>query len=197
VTRHLTFPRDVDTKLETEFETYIKRNYESWVDFARHKRGDKNVRLVLVSGFDLARDFSTVSYSKKEDALISKTVTPTRMFASTPPNFQGGWRAFFPYDTDHGPKRSLPGPGGTGKILYRHSQSIFIRYYTMRFRKWFQMGSRVIRIGGGPPGADSGLNTAQSLTDVWSLLFLSLSPLNFTSRRNMTFGMPLQNTYSR
>jgi len=198
VTRHLTCPQDMDTKLETEFEAYIKRHYESWVDFACDGQGGKDFRLVLVSGFDVTRDFSTVSYAKRKDALKSKSATPVPMFASTPPTFQGGWRVFFPPDTDDGPKRPPPKQGGAEAIFYRSSQCVFIRYYTMRLRKWFPFGPKaVVRAGGGPPGAGSGLIVPDSAARVWFLLFLSLSPLNFASRRNMTAGMPLQNMYSR
>jgi len=199
VTRHLTRPQDMDTKLEAEFETYIKRHYESWVDFACDKRGgEKDFRLVLVSGFDITRDFSTVSYAKRKDDLKAGSVHPARMFASTPPGFQGEWRAFSPPNINDGPKLPPPKQGGAETIFYRSSQCVFIRYYTMRLRKWFPFGPKaVVRAGGGPPGAGSGLIIPDSAARVWFLLFLSLPSLNFASRRNMTTGMQLQNTYSR
>ena len=199
VTRHRTSPEDIHTKSETAFETYIKDNYESWIDFARHKGFGNDVNPVLVSGFDMTRDFSTVAYSREEDALVSPSDTPTRMFPSTPPNFQGEWRASFPPNANNGPKQPSPSSSGTdgaGRYSYRSSQCVFLRYYTMRLRKWFPRGSKLIRNSAVSPGAGSESDIVQNSPHVRSLPSISVSFLNSVSRRTMTAGMPLQTTYS-
>ena len=199
VTRHPTRPEDIDTKSERAFETYIKDHYESWIDFARHKRYGNDIHPVLVSGFDMTRDFSTVAYSREEDALVSPSDTPTRMFPSTPPKFRGEWRASFPPDTNDGPKHPSPpshGTGGAGRYSHRLSQCVFIRYYTMRSRAWFLRRSRSIRNSAGSSRTGFGSYIVQNPSYVRSLLSLSVSPLSFTSRRDVTTGMPLQITYS-
>jgi len=199
VTRHRTIPEDIDIKSQTAFDTYIKDHYKSWVDFADSKRCGNDVHLVLVSGFDMTRDFSTMAYSRERDALTSPSSTPTQMFSSTPPDFRGEWRSPFSPDTNDGPRNPSPpshGTGGAGKYFYRLSQCIFIRYYTIRSRTWFLRRSRLIQNSARSSVTGFGSDVVQSPSYVRSLLSLSVSPLSFTSRRNTTTGMPLQITYS-
>jgi len=199
VTRHPTHPEDIDTKSEGAFETYIKDHYKSWVDFAGRKRCGNDIRLVFVSGFDLTRDFSNVAYSRERDAPRSPSITTTQMFPSTPPDFRGEWRVPFSPDANDGPRNPSPpspGTGGTGKYFYRPSQCVFIRYYTMRSRTWFLTHSGLIRNSAGSSGTGFGSDIVQNPSYVRSLLSLSVSPLNFTSRRNTTTWMPLQIIYS-
>ena len=200
VTRNLTYPED--TELETAFETYTKRHYNSWVEFARHKQVGDKIHPILVSGFDMTRDFSTVVYSN-EDALTSHSAIPIQMFRSTPPTFKGTWRASFPVDTNEGLQRRSSSLGGRSGVSFRHkpNQCVFIRYYTMRWRNWFSIYGDVVRGGAGSPRSDngdtgSGSDTARNPPQVWFLLFSSVSTLNFAPRWNMTAGMPLEITYS-
>jgi len=181
VTRHRTVPEDMSAKSETAFEMYIKVHYKSWVNFANSKRRGNDIHLVLVSGFDMTRDFSTVAYSREGDALTSPSTTPTQMFtSSTPPDFRGEWRALFPLKVNNGPRLPSPRPGRAGNYSYRPSQCVFIRYYTMRSRKWDQMGSKPTRVGAGPARAGSGSNIDQNTPHVRSLLSLPVSPLNLS-----------------
>ena len=199
VTRNLTCPED--TELETAFETYTKCHYNSWVEFARHKQCGDKIHPILVSGFDMTRDFSMVVYSN-EDALTPHSAIPIQMFRSTPPTFKGTWRASFPVDTNEGLQRrsSLGGLSGAS-FRHRPNQCVFIRYYTMRWRKWFPMYRDVVRGGAGSSGSNnedtgSWSDTVRNPPHVWFLLPLSVSPLNFAPRWNMTAGMPLEITYS-
>ena len=245
VTRHQTCPED--TGLETAFDTYTKRHYKSWVEFARRKGHGNDIHPVLVSGFDMTRDFSTVVYSNKDDTLASNDTKATPMFACISPPFLGTWRSRFPVHTNAGPQQRSPHPrgrdvctppsqlGGAGSATNESDQCVFIRYYTMRWRKLLPMFPKVIRAGAGPHDLGSGDNRGDALPElaaqydgehtesgdedlgrqwdpttddtssgpnivvryVWFLLFFSAPALNFTSRRNMTVGMPLLITYSR
>jgi len=168
VTRHETCPED--TPLETAFETYAKRHYKSWVKFARCKGYGNDIHPVLVSGFDMTRDFSMVVYSNEDDALISNDTVAIPMFASTPPPFLGTWRSGCPVYTNEGPQQYNPpshGRGthtpssqlrGMGSVPNESNQCVFIRYYTMRRRKWLPMFPKVIRAGAGPHDLGSGDN---------------------------------------
>ena len=50
VTKYQTYRED--SLLESAFERYTKRHYESWAVFARYKQYGDDVWPVLVSGFD-------------------------------------------------------------------------------------------------------------------------------------------------
>ena len=59
----------MDAMDDVAFEEYTARHYKSWVEFARKKRLGKNIEPVLVSGFDVTRDFLMLAYFHKETAL--------------------------------------------------------------------------------------------------------------------------------
>jgi len=176
VTRHQTFPED--TGLETAFETYTKRHYESWVEFARLKGYGDDTHPVLVSGFDMTRDFAMVVYSKEDDALVSDDTIAIPMFAYISPPFLGTWRSGFPVYTNEGPQQRSPHPrgrgvctppsksGGAGSVTNESDQCVFIRYYTMRWRKWLPMFPKVIRAGAGPHDLGSGDNRGDAFPDL-------------------------------
>ena len=192
VTRHLTRPEDTDPTSEPDLQTYIKAHYKSWVTFAKRKEYKKDIYPVLVSGFDMTRDFSMVAYSKEKEASESDPVNPTKMFTpDTPPTFEGKWRASFAFGINQGPKQpsvSSSGAGSTEDYFYRSNQCVFIRYYTMRENKATQVGTS---------GAGAGPSVVQNPEHVRLLQSLSIFPLNLASRRTTTAGMPLRNTYSR
>ena len=128
--------------LESAFERYTKRHYKSWVAFARQKDYGDDVQPVLVSGFDMTRDFAMVAYSY-EDTPIKPGMTipaPTRFVSS--PSFGVTWLARYTPYTNYGPQESilpLPGKGmdtsslqsaQSGEIPSEFNQCVFIRYYT-------------------------------------------------------------------
>jgi len=176
VTRHDICPED--TPFETAFEAYIKRHYKSWVEFAHRKHPTNDTHPVLVSGFDMTRDFSAVVYSNEDDTLISDDTTATPMFASTPPPFLGTWRSGFPIHTNEGPQQhSLPSRGrgtctpssqlaGVGSVTNESNQCVFIRYYTMRWKKWLPMFPKVIQAGAGPHDLGPGDNTGGAFPEL-------------------------------
>ena len=69
LTKHPTYREDA--RLERNFEEYTKENYDYWVAFAR-ERGHPNIELILVTGVDMTRDFSMISYSNDGDELMTE-----------------------------------------------------------------------------------------------------------------------------
>jgi len=167
VTRYPTYQKD--SLLDSAFETYTKRHYESWVAFARHKQYGNDLQPILVTGFDMTSDFAMAAYSNKGISPGSKSNISVPMFASTP-TFQGTWRARFLPHTNHGPQQRSPPPHGrapppsqsrnTGSATNDYNQCVFIRYYTMCSRKRWAMFSRatLMRAGAGPHDLGSGDN---------------------------------------
>jgi len=161
VTRHETYLED--TRSETGFEKYTKRHYKSWVAFARHKGYGNDIRPVLVSGFDMTTDFSLVAYPN-EYGPVSSSANPIRIFA---PPFLGEWWARCSVHTNKGPQQSKPPSRmgtllsrwrGAGTVANKPNQCVFIRYYTMRWRKLMPMFPKVIRAGAGPHDLGPGDN---------------------------------------
>ena len=150
VTKYPTYRED--TLRESSFIKYTKRHYESWVAFARDKQYGRKVRPVLVSGFDMTRDFAMAAYSHKDASSESDVTVP--MFGSASASTWGTWRARGPLHTNYGPEEPIPPeravPGfsslqlAEAKIPSGFNQCVFIRYYTIRKRLGIP---RVIRAG--------------------------------------------------
>ena len=157
-----------DSLRESAFEKYTKRHYESWVAFARTKEYGNDVHPVLVSGFDMTRDFAMVAYSNESTSLESDLTIAVPMLASASASVWGTWRTRCSPHTNFGPQQcSLPlsdrvigFPSSQslepGSIPNEFNQCVFVRYYTMRSRKW--MPPKVIRAGAGPHDLGSGDN---------------------------------------
>jgi len=176
VTRHETCPED--TPFETAFEAYTKRHYKSWVELARHKQPTYDIHPILVSGFDMTKDFSVVVYSNEDDTLISDDTVAIPMFTSTPPPFLGTWWSGCPVQTNEGPQQHSPpsrGRGtstpssqlaGVGSVTNESNQCVFVWYYTMRWRKWLPMFPKVIQAGAGPHDLGPGDNTGGAFPEL-------------------------------
>ena len=171
VTRHPTFCED--SLLNSRFETYTMRHYESWVEFARHKQFGNDVRPVLISGVDMTRDFAMVAYLNKGASYEHRPIIEVPMFASDPDSFRGTWRTRCLAHTNHGPQQISPPPSkrvgynpfpsqleGTGSTATGSTQCVFVRYYTMRSRGPLALFPKVLKAGAGPhdlgPGDSSG-----------------------------------------
>ena len=68
--------------MEAAFEEYTKLHYESWVAFARQKKYGNDVRPILVSGFDMTKDFAMAAYSNVSTSLKSDLTIGVPMFGS-------------------------------------------------------------------------------------------------------------------
>jgi len=168
VTKHPTYRED--SLLAAAFEEYTKRHYDSWVTFARNKKYGNNVQPVLVYGFDMTRDFAMVAYSNESASLESDLSIAVPMLASASASLWGTWRTRCSPHTNYGPQQCSPPslqsaidspsphPTDARSVPNEFNQCVFIRYYTMRSRKW--MFPKVIRAGAGPhdlgPGDNEG-----------------------------------------
>ena len=204
MTRYPTYKEDF--QLEIAFEKYTKRHYESWVTFARDKQYGDDVRPILVSGFDMTRDFAMVAYSYEDASLVSDVTMTVPMFASASASIWGTWRTRYSPHTNCGPQDCIPPEQvidipslqleEVETIPSAFNQCVFIRYYTMR-RRPLRLFPKVIRAGAGPHDLDPGDNSGDAFPDlmvqpdpeptddtvirntpsVWSLILHSLLPL--------------------
>ena len=168
VTKYSTYKED--SLLESAFERYTKRHYKSWVAFARHKDYESDVQSVLVSGFDMTRDFAMVAYSYEDTSIESDLAIAAPMLVSASASLWGTWRTRYTPHTNYGPQECAPPLeqaidtsslqlAEPGIILSTFNQCVFIRYYTMRSRGPFGLFPEVIQAGAGPHDLGPGDNT--------------------------------------
>ena len=174
MTRHPTYIEDA--LLESVFEKYIKRHYESWVAFARSEGYGDDVQPVLISGFDMTRDFAMLAYSNEGTFLEAGSDVAVPMLASAhasiwvtrhtrcSPHFKSG-----PQSWDLPPIAQIEDPptsrlANATTIPDDFNQCVFIRYYTARLRKW--MPPKIIRAGAGPHDLGSGDNRGETFPEV-------------------------------
>ena len=173
VTKYPTYKEDF--RLEIAFEKYTKRHYESWVAFARDKQYADDVRPVLVSGFDMTRDFAMVAYSYQDASLESDLTMTVPMFASASASIWGTWRTRYSPHTNYGPQECIPPEQAIDisslqlaeveTIPSAFNQCVFIRYYTMR-RGPLRLFPKVIRAGAGPHDLGPGDNIGGAFPDL-------------------------------
>jgi len=169
-TKYLTYRED--SILETAFEEYTKRHYDSWVTFARDKLYGNNVQPVLVYGFDMTRDFAMVAYSNEGTSLESELTVAVPMVASASAAFWGSWHTRCSPHTNFGPQQCSPPspehaadpPVHPQSAPKEFNQCVFIRYYTMRSKKW--KFPKVIRAGAGPHDLGSGDNGGNTFPEL-------------------------------
>lgn len=166
-----------DSLLESAFEKYTKRHYESWVAFARQKQYGNDVQPVLISGFDMTRDFAMVAYSHEGASLETDLTITVPMLASASASIWGTWRTRSSPHTNCGPQICSPPPPeraidlpsqsvDTRHIPNEFNQCVFIRYYTMRLRKRLALFPKVIRAGAGPHDLGSGDNSGDTFPEL-------------------------------
>ena len=166
-----------DSLLESAFEKYTKRHYESWVAFARHKQYGNNIQPVLVSGVDMTRDFAMVAYSFEGTSLESDFTIAVPALASASASVWGTWRTRCSPHTNCGPQICSPPPperaigfpsqsADASRVPEEFNQCVFIRYYTMRSRKLMGLFPKVIRAGAGPHDLGSGDNRGDALLEL-------------------------------
>ena len=172
VTKYPTYRKD--TMLESAFESYTKHHYESWVAFARHKQYGNDIQPVLVSGFDMTRDFAMVAYSNEDASLESDLTIAVPVLGSASASLWGTWHTRCSPHTNVGPQQLDPLPREravdfpssplteAGSIEF--DQCVFVRYYTMRLRRW--MFPKVIRAGAGPHDLGSGDNIGDAFPEL-------------------------------
>lgn len=174
VTKYRTYREDIE--LESAFEEYTKRHYDSWVTFARSARHGNDTKPVLVTGLDMTRDFAMMAYSNNSTQLSSEFTTSIPLIASASASVWGTWRTRGLVHTNCGPQLCSPPPSPDTLELYppyptqadaipnEYNQCVFIRYYTMRWRAL--MFPKVIRAASGPHDCGSGDNYDETLPEL-------------------------------
>jgi len=176
VTKYPTYRED--SLLESAFESYTKHHYASWVALARHKQYGEDVQPVLISGFDMTRDFAMVAYSNESTSVESDLTITVPMLASASATVWGTWRTRCSPHTNYGPQECSPPPPDraidlsplqlteTSRIPSEFNQCVFVRYYTMRMRGPLRLFPKVIRAGAGPHDLGPGDNTGDALPEL-------------------------------
>ena len=176
VTKHETYK--MDAVVELAFQNYTKRHYESWVTFARDKKYGEDVHPILVSGFDMTKDFEMVAYSEDGSSLraeisvdapvvasASASLWDTRRIRCSPHTNQGPWRRG-PVQREQTIELPSAQSEETEDILNDFNQCVFLRYYTMRVRGPCFMFPKVIRAGAGPHDLGSGDNEGDTFPEL-------------------------------
>ena len=173
VTKYCTYREDIE--LESAFEEYTKRHYDSWVKFARNAQHGRDVKPVLVTGVDMTKDFAMIAYSNNSAQLLSKFIASAPPPGSASASVWGTWSTRGLVHTNCGPKFSRPpspdtldpsppGANQVGATPKGYNQCVFIRYYTMRRRAL--MFPKVIKAGAGPHDCGSGNNHDGTLPEL-------------------------------
>ena len=166
-TRHSTY--NEDAQLDLRFRRYTKLHYESWVEFSREQEYGENLRPILVSGFDMTKDFAMMAYSTSDSSVQAGATFSTPMFGSVSATAEWTWRTACTPHVKYGPQERRP-PGlrplqpDAGRPSTEFNQCIFIRYYTMRSE--FGLFPRVIRAGAGPHDLGSGETRGETFPEL-------------------------------
>ena len=151
LTKYPTYREDVE--LEGDFKEYTRKYYNSWSAFAHRKGhgGVNDANPVLVTGIDRTRDFVMLCYSKDDDkSLNCEFTTPIPGVTD-----HGKWNKPGSVHTNHGPQLRRPPPtqttgltpSGDGNPETISHEYVFIRYFTVRKKRWFP---KVIKASAGP-----------------------------------------------
>ena len=173
VTKYHTYREDIE--LESAFEEYTKRHYDSWVKFARNARHGNDVKPVLVTGVDMTRDFAMIAYSNNNAQLSSKFTASLPPMGSASASVWGTWNTKGSVHTNCGPQfRSPPSPDTPDQpppdanqvdaTPNGYNQCVFIRYYTMRRRAL--MFPKIIKAGAGPHDCGSADNHDETFPEL-------------------------------
>ena len=174
VTKYRTYREDIE--LESAFEEYTKRHYDSWVTFARNARHGNDIKPVLVTGVDMTRDFAMIAYSNNSTHLSSEFTTSVPLLASASASAWGTWHTQGLVHTNCGPQLCSPPSSPDALDLYtsngtqvdatpnEYNQCVFIRYYTLRRRAL--MFPKVIKAAAGPHDPGSWNNYDETLPEL-------------------------------
>ena len=174
VTEYSTYT--TDTLVEGFFKEYTERHYKSWIEFTRKKGYGKDVQPVLVTGFDVTRDFAMVAYSHQGTSLKSDLTMTVPVLASASASLWGTWHARCTPHTNRGPQGCNPLPpeqtiepsssqsAEARKIPVEFNQCVFIRYFTMRWR--LGIFPKFIKARAGPHDLGSGDNKGDAFPEL-------------------------------
>ena len=163
-TRYKTYVEDA--RADRTFKNYVKRHHKSWVAFAADNGYEADP--VLVSGFDMTSDYAMLAYSNEGFSLEAGSQIGVPMVTTISGSMTVQHHTMCSPHVKYGPALLEFPPVGQA-IDFPSSQStdpratpngfnqcVFIRYYTMRWRK--RLFPKVIRAGAGPQDLGSGDN---------------------------------------
>ena len=166
ITKHSTYREDAER--ERVFEIYTKKHYDSWVDFAREQGHGEDIKPVLVTGVDLTKEFATIAYSDNKTEMECEFSVGSSAAGSASLSAWGSWHTQGLVHTNCGPtdgctgqkKKKRKNRGHTQRIQDTdepsvpesvipggHNQCVFIRYYTIRKRRFIPV---LLKAGAGP-----------------------------------------------
>ena len=166
ITNHPTRREDVER--ECEFEIYVKKHYDSWVDFAREQMHGDDIKPILVTGVDLTKQFAAIAYSDSQTHTECEFSVEAPTVGSASLSGWGTWRTLGLVHQNCGPTQGLiqrnrnqgsevSSVSGSA-IPEDHNQCVFIRYYTIRKRlsipTVLEAGAGPHRFSKGNPGSD-------------------------------------------
>ena len=152
VTNHPTYREDIERR--GKFEAYIKKHYDSWVEFAQVE-GHGDVKPVLVTGVDLTKQFAAIAFSDNQTNVECDFSVEAPAVASASVSVWGSWRTLGLVHTTCGPDEHITtrrithtddGSASESGIPEENNQCVFIRYYTIR--KF--LGFKHIKAAAGP-----------------------------------------------
>jgi len=148
ITRYPTYVEDA-VSLGT-MEDYAEQHGESWVQFASDN-GFGDVRPVLVSGFDMTRDYAMLAYSDDGVSLGSGLPAAVQFTPAIKVTRRTGCAPHLkcgPGPWDLSPiEQAIGFPSQSANPMVTpngFNQCVFIRYYTMRQRSWLYRMFRTI-----------------------------------------------------
>ena len=171
VTKHRTYREDVE--LEFTFEAYTKRHYNSWIKFAREAGHGNNIRPVIVTGFDMTKDFAMMAYTNNDVSFRSEFTVSVPAVGSASVSAWGTWRTEGLVYTNCGPQLCCP-PSPTQAadltpsdgthaeaVPDGYDQCVFVRYFTIRKRAG--IFPTIMRAAAGPHDLGSGSRDDEEL----------------------------------
>ena len=169
ITKHPIYPEGAERA--RAFKRYIKKHYDSWVDFALEHDHDEDIRPVLVDGVHLTREFAMVAYSDNQPRVRCEFSAGVLAVASASASVWGSWDTQGPAYTNCGPhpvttrgNRNLSeGPALESVIPEECNQCVFVSYYTIRKRIGFP---RIIKAGAGPHQLSEGNSESDNIGEV-------------------------------
>lgn len=169
ITNHATYREDIER--EHNFETYIKKYYDSWVDFAQEQGHGEDIKPVLVTGVDLTKQFAAISYSDNQTTMECDFSMGTPDVDSVSLSVWGSWHTRGSVHTTCGPdelvstrgaQRTAESSISDSVVPGEYDQCVFVRYYTIRKRFFIPV---LLKAGAGPHQLPKG-NTRSDSTGV-------------------------------
>lgn len=150
ITSHQTYHEQLVKMLN--YRCYIKKHYQSWVDFAREKQFGDDIKPFLVTAVDLTKEWAAIAYSGEQTHMRCEFSVGTPAVASASATVWGSWDTPDLVHKNCGPDHIQPFEGidegyASRWIPEDYNQCVFIEGYTIRKRFFIPL---VMKAGAGP-----------------------------------------------